>query len=146
MSNEDVMFMGSEGIFEQAFIDAAGGAAEGSYITFSGLPASELPGRGQEFVERYQERFPDSELDALTAYGYEAANVLLDAIENAYNVDGEVTREGVLRELFATRNYEGVLGTWSFDENGDTTLSELAANRVENGEFEFTRVLTGEES
>jgi branched-chain amino acid transport system substrate-binding protein len=52
----------------------------------------------------------------------------------------------VLRELFATRNYEGVLGTWSFDENGDTTLSELAANRVENGEFEFTRVLTGEES
>ena len=146
MSNEDVMFMGSEGIFEQAFLDAAGGAAEGSYITFSGLPASELPGRGQEFVERYQERFPDSDIDALTAYGYEAANVLLDAIENAYNVDGEVTREGVLRELFATRNYEGVLGTWSFDENGDTTLSELAANRVENGEFEFTRVLTGEES
>ena len=146
MSNEDVMFMGSEGIFEQAFLDAAGGAAEGSYITFSGLPASELPGRGQDFVERYQERFPDSDIDALTAYGYEAANVLLDAIERAYNADGEVTREGVLRELFATRNYEGVLGTWSFDENGDTTLSELAANRVENGEFEFTRVLTGEES
>src|SRR5215212_2470252 len=144
MSNEDVMFMGSEGIFEQAFLDAAGGAAEGSYITFSGLPASELPGRGQEFVERYQERFPDSELDALTAYGYEAANVLLDAIENAYNVDGEVTREGVLRELFATRNYEGVLGTWSFDENGDTTLSELSGHRVRNGEFEFDRVLTAE--
>ena len=146
MSNEDVMFMGSEGIFEESFLEAAGGAAEGSYITFSGLPASELPGRGQEFVERYQERFPDSDIDALTAYGYEAANVLLDAIERAYNADGEVTREGVLRELFATRNYEGVLGTWSFDENGDTTLSELAANRVENGEFEFTRVLTGEES
>ena len=145
MSNEDVMFMGSEGILEEAFIEAAGDAAEGSYLTFSGLPPSELPGTGQEFVERYQERFPDSEVEALTAYGYEAANVLLDAIENAYNTDGEVTREGVLRELFATQNYEGVLGTWSFDENGDTTLTELSGNRVQNGAFEFSRVLTGEE-
>ena len=146
MSNEDVMFMGSEGILEEAFIEAAGDAAEGSYLTFSGLPADELPDTGQEFVERYQERFPDSEVDALTAYGYEAANVLLDAIENAYNADGEVTREGVLRELFATQNYDGVLGTWSFDENGDTTLTELSGNRVQNGEFEFTRVLTVEEA
>src|SRR5919202_640292 len=146
MSNEDVMFMGSEGIFEQSFLDAAGGAAVGSYLTFSGLPASELPNRGQDFVERYKERFPDSDIDALTAYGYEAANVLLDAIERAYNADGEVTREGVNRELFATQNYDGVLGTWSFDENGDTTLSELSGHRVQNGEFEFDRVLTLEET
>jgi branched-chain amino acid transport system substrate-binding protein len=146
MSNEDVMFMGSEGIFEEAFLEAAGGAAEGSYITFSGLPPSELPGRGQDFVERYQERFPESDIDALTAYGYEAANVLLDAIERAYNADGEVTREGVIRELFATQNYDGVLGTWSFDENGDTTLTELSGHRVQNGEFEFDRVLTVEEA
>jgi branched-chain amino acid transport system substrate-binding protein len=146
MSNEDVLFMGSEGILEDSFIEAAGDAAEGSYITFSGLPASELPGTGQEFVERYQERFPDSEVDALTAYGFEAANVLLDAIENAYNADGEVTREGVLRELVATQDYEGVLGTWSFDENGDTTLTELSGNRVQNGEFDFDRVLTVEET
>ena len=146
MSNEDVMFMGSEGIFEEAFLEAAGGAAEGSYITFSGLPASELSGRGQDFVERYQERFPGSDIDALTAYGYEAANVLLDAIERAYNADGEVTREGVNQELFATQNYDGVLGTWSFDENGDTTLAELSGHRVQNGEFEFDRVLTLEET
>jgi branched-chain amino acid transport system substrate-binding protein len=46
MSNEDVLFMGSEGILEDSFIEAAGDAAEGSYITFSGLPASELPGTG----------------------------------------------------------------------------------------------------
>jgi branched-chain amino acid transport system substrate-binding protein len=146
MSNEEVIFMSMEGIFEEAFLEAAGGAAEGSYITFSGLPLSELPGKGQDFVERYQERFPDSEVDPLTAYGYEAANVLLDAIERAYNADGEVTREGVVRELFATQNYDGVLGTWSFDENGDTTLTELSGHRVQNGEFEFDRVLTVEEA
>jgi branched-chain amino acid transport system substrate-binding protein len=141
MSNEDVIFMGADGILEEAFIEAAGGAAEGVYTTFAGLPARELPGAGQDFVQSYEERFPDSPIEALTAYGYEAANVLLDAIERAYNADGQVTREGVVRELFATRNYNGVLGTWSFDENGDTTLTDLSGERVQDGQFEFSRTI-----
>ena len=141
MSNEDVIFMGADGILEEAFIEAAGGAAEGVYATFAGLPARELPGAGQDFVQRYEERFPDAPIEALTSYGYEAANVLLDAIERAYNADGQVTREGVVRELFATRNYNGVLGTWSFDENGDTTLTELSGERVQGDQFEFSRTI-----
>jgi branched-chain amino acid transport system substrate-binding protein len=67
--------------------------------------------------------------------------VLLDAIERAYNADGQVTREGVVRELFATSNYNGVLGTWSFDENGDTTLTDLSGERVQDGQFEFNRTI-----
>jgi branched-chain amino acid transport system substrate-binding protein len=141
MSNEDVIFMGADGIVEEAFIEAAGDAGEGVYATFAGLPASELPGTGQDFVQSYEERFPDSPVEALTAYGYEAANVLLDAIERAYNADGQVTREGVVRELFATSNYNGVLGTWSFDENGDTTLTDLSGERVQDGQFEFYRTI-----
>lgn len=141
MSNEDMIFMGADGILEYAFLEAAGEAANGVYITFGGLPPEELPGAGQDFVQNYQERFPDSNVEAYTAYGYEAANVLLGAIERAYSADGEVTREGAVRELFATENYSGVLGTWSFDADGDTTLTELSGNRVLNGEFEFDRVI-----
>ena len=141
MSNRDVIFMGPDGMLEEAFVKAAGDAGEGVYATFAGLPASELPGKGQDFVQNYQERFPDSPIEALTAYGYEAANVLLDAIERAYNTDGQVTRDGVVREVFATKNYDGVLGTWSFDENGDTTLTELSGQRVQNGNFEFVRTI-----
>ncbi len=66
---------------------------------------------------------------------------MLDAIERAYNADGEVTREGVVRELFATQDYNGTLGTWSFDADGDTTLTQLSGNRVVDGEFEFDRVI-----
>ena len=141
MSNEDVVFMGPDGIVEESFLEAAGESAEGIYATFGGLPPEELPGAGQDFVQSYEERFPDAPVEAYTAYGYEAANVLLDAIERAYDADGEVTREGVIRELFATRDYSGVLGTWSFDQDGDTTLTELSGNRVQNGEFEFDRVI-----
>ena len=70
---------------------------------------------------------------------------MLDAIQRAYDKDGEVTREGVLREVFATEDYKGVLGTWSFDEDGDTTLTELSINRVENGEFVYKRTIDAAE-
>jgi branched-chain amino acid transport system substrate-binding protein len=51
MSNRDVIFMGPDGILEEAFAKAAGDAGEGVYATFAGLPASELPGKGQDFVQ-----------------------------------------------------------------------------------------------
>jgi len=107
-------------------------------VTFGSLFPSELPEKGQEFVRRYEESF-GSGAQEYTANGYEAANVLLDAIDRAYKADGIVTRAGVVRELFNTKNYDGVLGTWSFDGDGDTTLTKVSAQRVEDGKIELYR-------
>jgi len=106
--------MGPDGITENAFLKASGDAAEGLYATLAWVSASELSAKGQEFANRYKERF-GSEAELSAAYACEAANVLLDAIQRAYDNDGEVTRQDVVRELFATKNYEGVLGNWSFE-------------------------------
>lgn len=143
MPNEDVVFMGSDGIIEDSFLEEAGSAAEGVYATFGGLPASKLSLEGQDFVKNYEDRFGGN-IEAYTAYGYEAANVMLDAIERAHNADGEVTRDNVLRELFATRDYNGVLGTWSFDTDGDATLTQLSGQRVRGGEFRLDRTIDAE--
>jgi branched-chain amino acid transport system substrate-binding protein len=139
MSNDDVLFIGPDGIFLDEFLSQGGEAAEGAYITFGGLPESELSNEGQQFVQEYESRY-DDDIQPYTAYAYEAANVMLDAIERA-SKDGEVTRETVLKQIFATEDYNGVLGTWSFDEDGDTTLTELSVQRVENGEFEYQRTI-----
>jgi branched-chain amino acid transport system substrate-binding protein len=48
----------------------------------------------------------------------------------------------VLEQIFATEDYKGVLGTWSFDEDGDTTLSELSILRVDGGQFQLDRTLS----
>jgi branched-chain amino acid transport system substrate-binding protein len=69
---------------------------------------------------------------------------MLDAIERA-GEDGEVDREEVIQEIFATENYRGVLGTWSFDDDGDTTLTELSVVKVEKGEFVLDRILNVED-
>jgi branched-chain amino acid transport system substrate-binding protein len=36
-----------------------------------------------------------------------------------------------------------VLGTYSIDENGDTTLTDLALEAVQNGELKFIKVIHG---
>ena len=40
------------------------------------------------------------------------------------------------RLSFATSNFTGVLGTWSFDANGDTTLTTMSGRQVVNGKFD----------
>jgi branched-chain amino acid transport system substrate-binding protein len=142
MSNDAVTFIGPDGIYIDTFITQGGTAAEGSYVTFGGLPPSRLTGEGQEFVEKFEKKY--GEVHGYTAYAYEAANVMLDAIERAAK-DGEVDREEVIQEIFATENYEGVLGTWSFDEDGDTTLTELSVNKVVKDQFELDRILDVED-
>jgi branched-chain amino acid transport system substrate-binding protein len=67
---------------------------------------------------------------------------MLDAIERAADEAGGVPeRQAVVEEVFATEDYEGVLGTWSFDEDGDTSLTELSVQRVENGAFVYQRTI-----
>jgi branched-chain amino acid transport system substrate-binding protein len=143
MSNEDVAFIVPDGVYTDSYLTQAGDTAEGTWVTFGGLPPEKLPAEGQKFIEQYQKEY-EGEVAGYTAYAYEAANVMLDAIARA-GEDGEVEREEVIQEIFATENYKGVLGTWSFDKDGDTTLTELSVLRVEGGEFKLDRVVNVED-
>ena len=68
---------------------------------------------------------------------------MLDAIERASkDAGGDVPdRQAVMEQVFATQNYQGVLGTWSFDDDGDTTLTKLSVQEVQDGEWRLDRVL-----
>lgn len=145
MSNDEVAFIGPDGIFVDELLSQAGDSAEGIYVTFGGLPQSELTGEGQEFVKDFEAKY-DEPIQPYTAYAYEAANVMLDAIEKASKeAGGEVPdRQAVIEQIFATEDYDGVLARgskWSFDEDGDTTLTKLSVQKVEGGEFQLDRVV-----
>jgi branched-chain amino acid transport system substrate-binding protein len=129
--------MGPDGIFEDAFIEAAGAdIAEGTYITFGGVPPEKLEGKAAEWYTAYKAKF-NSEPEAYAVYGYEAANVALAAINKVCAKD----REAILDAVFATKDFDGVLGTWSFDANGDTSLSTLSGNIIKGGKFEFAQTI-----
>lgn len=139
MATDKVKFMGPDGMFEKALIDAAGKDAEGVYATFGGVPAKELKGTGQKWYDSYKKKY-NSEPEAYAAYGYESVKVIVDAINTVCKNDRAAIRDAVLN----TKNFNGVLGTWSFDQNGDTTLTTLSGNVVKNGKWEFVSVLKGQ--
>jgi branched-chain amino acid transport system substrate-binding protein len=133
----DVKLMGPDGIFEQAFLDAAGPAAEGTYITFGGVPPSKLTGAGAQWYTKYKSTF-NSEPEAYAGYGYEAMKVALDSIQRA----GRKDRAAIRDAIFATRNFSGVLGTWNFLDTGDTSLTAMSGRQVKNGAFDDANSVT----
>ncbi|HRF50279.1 MAG TPA: branched-chain amino acid ABC transporter substrate-binding protein [Anaerolineales bacterium] len=126
------MFMGPDGILESAFIEAAGAdVAEGVYGTIAGNPRAKLPEAGQKFYSDYQAKF-NSEPEAYAIYGFEAASVAIKAISTVCVKD----RAAILSAVYTTKDFAGVLGTWSFDENGDTNLYAMLGNVVKSGKWE----------
>jgi branched-chain amino acid transport system substrate-binding protein len=136
MSADKVKFMGPDGTFEKAIIDAAGKDAEGIYATFGGIPAKELTGDGKTWYESYKAKY-NAEPEAYAAYGYESGKVVVNAINQVCKNDRAAIRDAVM----ATKDFKGVLGTWSFDQNGDTTLTTMSGNTVKNGKWEFVTTL-----
>jgi len=138
----DAKFMVPDGCFEEAFIESAGPENLNGrcFITFGGLLPSKLEGAGKEFVEKYKAKYKN-EPQAYAIYGYEAAQAALEAIRIA----GKKDRMAIVEACKSIKDFHGALGTWSFDENGDTTMRVLSGNTVTSGKFAFVRLL-GEES
>lgn len=135
---KDVKFMVPDGCFETAFIESAGKEnLEGTaFISFGGVPASELTGKGRDFYNAYKVKY-GSEPEAYAVYGYEAAKVVIRAINDAKSGD----RASIIQAIKNIRDYEGALGKWSFDENGDTTLRTMSGNTVKDGKLTFVKIL-----
>ncbi len=131
-------FMVPDGCFEQAFIQAAGKEIlEGrTFVTFGGVPPARLTGKGKDFYERYKKQY-GAEPEGYSVYGYEATKVVLQAIERA----GKKDRKAILQAVAQTKEFDGSLGIWSFDLNGDTTLTTMSGNVVQNGDFSFVKIL-----
>jgi len=133
----DFKLMGPDGIYEKAWLDAATEAAEGTYITFGGVPPSRLTGKGASWYERYRNQF-NSEPEAYAAYSYESMKVALDAIQRV----GRKDRSAIRDAIFATRLFDGALGLWSFTDTGDTTSSAMSGRQVKNSEFDDHNAVT----
>jgi len=143
-ASTDILLMGPDGIYEEAFLDAAGDAAEGTYLTFGGTTADQYTGDAATWRDEFSGA--GNKIEVYTIYGYEAAQVVLAAIETASKAgakDVAALRAGTLDALSKTQNFKGVLGTWSFDANGDTSNTLFSGTQVVDGAFVFKKVLGG---
>jgi branched-chain amino acid transport system substrate-binding protein len=105
-----------DGFTTQSTITDSGPATKGMYMSVAGVPVDEFSGPAQEFAENFQNDYlKDTEsIDPYAIYAAQAAQIVFDAIGES---DG--TRSDVISKMFATEVTDGLLGSFSFNENGD---------------------------
>jgi len=121
-------FLGSEANYDPVFIQIAGPAAEGALITFLGSQPQWMPS-AKEFLRKFKERYPGLEMKSYNHYGFEVANILIDALRHV-----GPDRKKIIDYLRHIK-YTGILGTTQFDEKGDTLNKTITLFRVTNGQF-----------
>lgn len=125
-----VPLMGGDGWDSESLVEIAGNAINGSY--FSNHYTLEDPrAEVQNFITVYEARFGHKP-DAQAASGYDAARILLEAIAKANSTNGQAIRDA----LAQTKNFKGVTGVISINENRDAIKSAVVL-QVKDKEFKF---------
>lgn len=136
---EDTIFFSDDGVYTATYLELAGDASEGTYVTFGAQVGD--PEANEAFDERYEEKFgvaPD-ELGPFHAQAYDAATVILKALEAVATVDDagnlSVDREALIEAVRTTKDLEGLSGLITCDENGDCGSATIAVFVAEGGEW-----------
>ena len=106
-------------------------------VSVATLSPDEYPPEGQEFFTQFEKKYGEPNPDPYSIYGYEAMRLALDAIERS----GIGNKEDIVPALFETKDRPSVLGTYSIDENGDTTLTDYGIYKIEGGELTFDKTV-----
>ncbi len=123
----NIPFMSGDGVIDQKFIEIAGPSSEGSYLTFSPDPANIASAKG--FLSSYKSAY--GETGPYSIYAYDAANILLKAIEETKGVDGEMISKAI-----RNMKHSGALGELQWDVKGDVLRSPYIVWMIKNGKFE----------
>jgi len=113
-------------------VSVGGKAVEGAlYVTAAPAPADLA---ADDFVAGYQALagFPPGPYGA---WAYDAARVLLTALDGALRTDGHPTRAGVLAQLASLTGWPGLAGPITFDAHGNRLHPPLYVYRIEDGKY-----------
>jgi branched-chain amino acid transport system substrate-binding protein len=133
---------GPDGVCESGYVDSKKGGIPANLdartkCTVATLPPDKYPAAGKQFFDAFKQKYGEDQPDPYAIYGYEAMNLALDAIKRSKTGD----KADVLKALFATKDRQSVLGTYSIDQNGDTTLTDYGAYAVKNGALTFDETI-----
>jgi branched-chain amino acid transport system substrate-binding protein len=133
-----LLLLGASGMDTSTFTSQLGSAGSLTYLTTPILPEALYPAAGRRVIADYRRLF-GGEAGPFVLYGYEAMSVVLDSIRRA-GVRGN-NRSAVIAAFMATRDRASVLGRYSIEADGETTLSTYGVQRVAGGQPVFYRAI-----
>jgi branched-chain amino acid transport system substrate-binding protein len=124
-----VPIVGGDGWDSPSLYQIGGAALNGCYFSNHYSPDDADP-LVQKFVSDYKSRY-GSVPDALAATAYDAARIMFDAIKRANSLDGTAIRNA----LAATKEFPGVTGKVTFNENRDAVKPIVMIKIQDGGKF-----------
>jgi len=122
----DIQIIGTEGISSDELVKLGGEAVEGIKFAAFFHPDIEFPGT-KEFVEAFRAKY-NKEPDNYSALAYDSAKLIIEGIKQ-----NGATREGITKYLNEVKDFPGVAGPISF-ENNEVTRGIIILT-VKNGKI-----------
>jgi branched-chain amino acid transport system substrate-binding protein len=123
--SKGVMLFLPDGFTDNAIFDRAEGGtpnAKGAYFSVAGVGIDQYKGAALEWVDGFKKSTNVESISPYAVLAAQSAQVLLDAIG-----DSDGSREEVIKNVFDTQVKDGLIGTFSFNENGDLSGASGAA-------------------
>ena len=138
-ANPNIKGFGPDGVAETAFTSKIPESTQpNTFITNPTLPEQLYPPAAKTFFGDFKTKY-GSDPEPYAIYGYEAMNAALEAIKNAG--DKGNCREDVIKGFYNIKNRTSVLGTYSIDADGDTTITDYGGNTIKSGKLVFDKVI-----
>jgi branched-chain amino acid transport system substrate-binding protein len=126
----DVPLLGGDGWDSPRTIEIGGAAVNGCY--FSNHYAADDPNPlVQSFIRKYRQQYSEVP-DAMAVLGYDATQVLAEALRRAGTTDGKALRDAIA----ATKDFAGVSGKITIDEHRNPRKS-LVVLKIDGGKVKF---------
>jgi branched-chain amino acid transport system substrate-binding protein len=145
----DARLYGPDGFALAGFTDPKEGGIPASIagrwtLFVATLAPEEYPPEGQKFFDDYKAEYNvPKDPDPYAIYGYESMSLILDAIERAGDKGND--RDEVLKQLFATDNRKSVLGTYSIDDTGDSSITDYGVYKIKDGTLSFFKTIKAQQ-
>jgi branched-chain amino acid transport system substrate-binding protein len=139
-SNPSAKLFGPSALDAPAFVSALSPAVRNLYVSVPGFLKADLNPAGAAFVTQFISAFGHA--PAVQAiFGYEAMAAVLSVLKEAGAAVND--RTTVVKDFLAIKNRPSVLGTYSIDSNGDTSIAPFVFSRLQGGQlvpFKFLSV------
>ncbi len=128
----DLLLLSADSIFTQPFIEGCGVVCRGMLFI---APAQVQSPAYTAFLDRYIQAHDTGPLGYFHAHGYDAASILLHALEQASfpEPDGSlrIERQGIRDALYGLRHFPALTGALSCDAFGDCGVPRFKLVRLE---------------
>ena len=119
-----------------AVVKGAGTDAEGMTVSVAGLPNEKLPAGGKKFVASFTKANGGKAPDPYSVYAAQAAEVIVGAISKSNG-----SRSDITAQLFKLKLPGSILGTMSFNKNGDVNANPVTIYQIKSGKSTTYKVI-----